>query len=70
MDHLVGKCSEMLLGTDEKLARGQGDAIRGGAVERLRSALLNPGGIRHSGNDALGRLDRIMLMRLDCRQFV
>ena len=54
-------------GAGEKLARGQGDTIRDRAVERLRSGLLNLRGIGHSGDDPLGRLDWIVLMRLDLR---
>src|SRR5713101_6678978 len=57
-------------GAGEKLARGQGDAIREQAVERLRSAVLNLGRVGHSGDDPLGRLDGIVLMRLDLRQLI
>src|SRR6266851_1031897 len=54
----------------EKLARGQGDAIRDRAVERLRSSVLNLGRVGHSGDNPLGRLDWIVLMRLDLRQLI
>src|SRR5712692_5737684 len=70
MAGLVGQRGEMFLGADEKLARGQGDAIRDRAVERLRSGVLNLGRVGHSGDDSLSRLDWIVLMRLDIRQFI
>src|SRR5713101_6864300 len=57
-------------GAGEKLARGQGDAIRDRAVERLRSGVLNLGRVGHSGGDPLGRLDGSVLMRLELRQLI
>src|SRR5216684_1038989 len=57
-------------GAGEKLARGQGDAIGDRAVERLRSGVLNLGRVGHTGYDALGGFDGIVLMHLDLRQLV
>src|SRR5712692_10199600 len=64
------KAGIKFLGGGEKLARGQGDAIRDWAVERLRSSVLNLGRVGHSGDNPLGRLDWIVLMRLDLRQLI
>src|SRR5579859_2915225 len=54
----------------EKLAWRQGDAIRDWTVERLRTCVVNLGRVRHSGDDPLGRFDRIVLVRFGLRQFV
>src|SRR5216683_5160469 len=70
MDGLMEKAGINFFGAGEKLARGQGDAIRDRAVERLRSGVLDLGRVGHSGDDPLGRLDWIVLMRLDIRQFI
>src|SRR6266849_1308719 len=67
---LMEKAGINFFGAGEKLARGQGDAIRDRAVERLRSGVLNLRGVGHSGDDPLGRLDGIVLMRLDLRQLI
>src|SRR5229473_8560721 len=70
MAGLVGQRGEMFLGADEKLAHGQSDPVCDWAVERLRSSVLKFGRVGHSGDDPLGRLDRIVLMRLDLRQLI
>src|SRR5712692_5681530 len=67
---LMEKAGINFFGAGEKLARGQGDPIRGRAVERLGSGILNLGRVGHSGDDPLGRLDWIVLMRLDLRQLI
>src|SRR6266849_8210621 len=70
MDGLMKKAGINFFGAGEKLARGQGYAVREQAVERLRSGVLNLGRVGHSGDDPLGRLDGIVLMRLDLRQLI
>src|SRR6266849_2683577 len=64
------KAGVNFFGAGEKLARGQGDAIRDQAVERLGSGVLNLRWVGHSGDDPLGRVDWIVLVRLDLRQLI
>ena len=70
MDGLMHRCGVIFLGASKKFTRRQSDSIGDRTIEGFGACVLNLGWVRHSGDDPFGRLDRIVLVRLDLRQLV
>ena len=69
----VSSCSKRrvkLFGSREQFARRHRHAIGQRAVERFRSGGFEFRALRHVGDNQFRRVDRVMLVRLDLRQFV